>query len=43
MAGENRFQAIDHFLKGGFSKYSNFPLSREVVYHEDEFLSFPFE
>ena len=30
---------IDHFLRGGFSKYSNLTISREVIYHEDEFWS----
>ena len=43
MARENRFKVLDHFLRGGFSMYSHFTISREVIYHEDEFLSFPCE
>ena len=43
MVRENRFYVIDHFFKGGFSKYSNFTISQKVIYQEDEFLSFSFE
>ena len=38
-----RFLVIDHFFKGGSSKYSYFTISQKVIYHEDEFLSSSFE